>query len=327
MIEKFNPLIEELNKQIDEMSLPHQPAELYDPIKYIMNLGGKRMRPLLTILGYKLFSDDIEKAMPAAVAVELFHNFTLVHDDIMDEAPLRRGKPTVHSKWNQNVGILSGDVMLVKVYDQFLELDIDPLKLKSILGKFNVCAAEVCEGQQEDMNFETSDNVSESEYLEMIRKKTSVLLGFALEVGAEIAGATEVVCRQIRDFGINLGIGFQLQDDLMDVYADQEKFGKQVGGDIIANKKTMLLIEALKRAEGEDKKELEKWLNAEKFDNEEKVKAVTDLYNRLGVKDAIEERMNDYFSKAFNNLDHFPVAESKKDKIRLLADALIKRES
>ncbi|NMM49752.1 polyprenyl synthetase family protein [Marinigracilibium pacificum] len=327
MIEKFNPLLEELNKNIDELSLPHHPVELYDPIKYIMNIGGKRMRPLLTLLGYKLFADDYQKAMPAAMAVELFHNFTLVHDDIMDEAPLRRGKPTVHNKWNQNIGILSGDVMLVKVYDYFLDLDIEPSKLKSILGKFNVCAAEVCEGQQEDMNFETSDNVSESEYLEMIRKKTSVLLGFALEAGAEIAGATEVVCRQIRDFGVNLGIGFQLQDDLMDVYADQAKFGKQVGGDIIANKKTMLLIEALKKAQGEDEKELNGWLKASDFNNEEKVKAVTAIYDRLDIRNTIEERMNDYFSKAFNTLDHFPVPENKKDKIRLLAEALINRES
>lgn len=231
-VESYLGLIE---KEIAKYQYGESPAELYEPISYIMALGGKRLRPLLTMLSYSLYRNDPEKILKAAVAVEVFHNFTLMHDDIMDNAPLRRGQATVHEKWNANVAILSGDVMLVKAYDLLLESN--PARLKEVIAKFNKCAAEVCEGQQHDMNFETLSQVNESEYLEMIRQKTSALLGFSLELGAILADAPESDCLLLKNMGESIGMGFQLQDDLLDVYADQEKFGKLVGGDIIANKK------------------------------------------------------------------------------------------
>jgi len=260
MVEKYLSLIE---AEIKKQKFGTHPTSLYEPIRYIMSLGGKRLRPLLTALSYSLYKNDVEKIIPYAVAVEAFHNFTLLHDDIMDRAPLRRGKATVHEKWNVNTAILSGDVMLVKVYEMFLSLE--KKKLKEVLRIFNECAAEVCEGQQWDMEFENEKKVAETKYLEMIRLKTAVLLGFSLELGALLADASDRDRNALRDFGVNIGIGFQLKDDLLDVYADKHKFGKQVGGDIIANKKTFLLIKALEKARGEQKLEFKKWLKAKKF--------------------------------------------------------------
>ncbi|MBI3482391.1 MAG: polyprenyl synthetase family protein, partial [Bacteroidetes bacterium] len=257
-----------------------------------MALGGKRLRPMLTLLSYSLYKNDVEKIIQYAVAVEAFHNFTLLHDDIMDQAPLRRGKKTVHEKWNVNTAILSGDVMVVKVYEMFLGLEES--KLKAVLKIFNPCAAEVCEGQQWDMEFETKPKVTEQQYLEMIRQKTAVLLGFSLELGAALAGASETDQKALRDFGTNIGIGFQLKDDLLDVYANKKKFGKQVGGDIIANKKTFLLIKALEKAKGNQKKELGKWLSSKKFDQGNKVKAITSIYNELDIRALTEKKMNYY---------------------------------
>jgi geranylgeranyl diphosphate synthase type II len=232
-----------IEAEIKRNKFGKEPASLYEPIRYLMGLGGKRMRPLLTLLSYSLYKDDVKSIVPFAVAIEAFHNFTLMHDDIMDNAPLRRGDKTVHEKWNVNTAILSGDVMLVKVYDMLLSLDAE--KLKPVLQKFNTCAAEVCEGQQWDMEFETLASVSESQYINMIRLKTAVLLGFSLEFGAILANSSVEDQNALREFGVNIGIGFQLKDDLLDAYADPKKFGKQVGGDIIANKKTYLLIKAL----------------------------------------------------------------------------------
>ncbi len=225
-----------------------------------MKLGGKRLRPMLTCLSYSLYRDDVSAMVKYAAAVEAFHNFTLMHDDIMDKAPLRRGKPTVHEKYNESTAILSGDVMLVKVYEMFLSLPDQ--QLREVLRLFNKTASEVCEGQQMDMDFETMKRVSEQQYIEMIRLKTAVLLGFSLELGAILAGASKEDREALYNFGVNVGIGFQLMDDLLDVYAEQKKFGKTVGGDIVSNKKTYLLIKALER----DKKELPKWLAAKKFD-------------------------------------------------------------
>lgn len=293
----FMNLLPAIEKEIARQKFGQKPESLYEPIRYIMQLGGKRLRPVLVCLAYSLYKKDVQKIIPLAVAVEAFHNFTLLHDDIMDNAPLRRGKPTVHEKWNTNTAILSGDVMLVKVYDMLLAL---PDKhIKAALRAFNQCAAEVCEGQQWDMEFETRPTVAEKEYLEMIRLKTAVLLGFSLEFGALLAGAPAKDRKLLRDLGVNIGIGFQLKDDLLDVYADQKDFGKQVGGDIIANKKTYLLIRALEKAEGKTETELKKWLAAKAFDKKEKVQAVTAIYDALNIRLDTERKINFYFNKGF----------------------------
>lgn len=291
-----------------------QPRSLYDPIHYIMALGGKRLRPLLTLLAYQLYRNNPASVVKYAVAVEAFHNFTLVHDDIMDKAPIRRGKPTVHEKWNMNTAILAGDVMLVKVYDQFLDLEAD--KLKEVLQLFNTCAVAVCEGQQQDMEFESRDRVTEAQYLQMIRLKTAVLLGFSLELGAVLADAPEEDRELLRQFGTDLGMAFQLRDDLLDVYADAGLFGKQQGGDIIANKKTYLLIHARKRAKGVQARELDRWLAARKFDKKKKIKAVTALYDALGVRSLTEKTIQEFLLRADNALGRLTV----RDKTSTLRD-------
>ena len=255
--------------------------------------------------------------------MEVFHNFTLLHDDIMDNAPIRRGKQTVHEKWDTNVAILSGDVMLIRAYD--LLLKTSQSDIGKVLSKFNKCAAEVCEGQQYDMNFETRYSVSEAEYLEMIKLKTAVLLGFAIELGAMIGGAEEKICNQLYDFGINIGMGFQLKDDLLDVYADSAKFGKLVGGDIISNKKTYLLIKAIELADGQEKADLSHWLTKKEFNLQDKVKAVIDIYNKLGIKELGENKMNSYFNKSLEIFDSIEIEEAKKKPIKELSLKLIDR--
>lgn len=310
--------------EIKKQRYGKQPPSLYEPIRYLMNLGGKRLRPMLTLLSYSLFRDDVRRAVPLAAAVEAFHNFTLMHDDIMDKAPLRRGKPTVHEKWNVNVAILSGDVMLVKVYDMFQQLE--PETLKAVLGPFNQCAAEVCEGQQWDMDFETTRGVTEAQYINMIRLKTAVLLGFSLELGAILAGAGAEDRKALREFGTNIGIGFQLKDDVLDAYADPKKFGKQVGGDIIANKKTFLLIQALQKAKGKTKAELTRWLDARKFRKQEKVKAVKAIYDQLGVAAGAEKKINHFFTKGFQSLEAVRGNETAKRLLRDFTQALIERQ-
>jgi geranylgeranyl diphosphate synthase type II len=320
-LEEYRKLIE---AEIKKQKFGSQPQSLYEPIRYIMALGGKRLRPLLAVLSYSLYKKDVKKVIPYAVAVEAFHNFTLLHDDIMDQAPLRRGKSTVHEKWNVNTAILSGDVMLVKVYEMFLGLN--EKKLKSVLRIFNQCAAEVCEGQQWDMEFESTKKVSEQQYIKMIRQKTAVLLGFSLELGALLADAPQADQKALREFGTNIGIGFQLKDDLLDVYADKKKFGKQVGGDIIANKKTFLLIKASEKAKGDRKKELAYWLSSKKFDKEKKIEAVTSIYNELKIDRLTERKANQFFEKGFSNLN----ALSKNKKVNSLVEFtrnLIDRES
>jgi geranylgeranyl diphosphate synthase type II len=300
-----------------------KPPSLYEPIRYIMSLGGKRLRPLLTLLSYSLYKKDAETIVPHAAAVELFHNFTLVHDDIMDKAPLRRGKATVHEKWNINTAILSGDVMMVKVYEIFSVLDAKILK--EVLLIFNQCATEVCEGQQWDMEFESKKTVSVNEYLDMIRQKTAVLLGFSLELGALLAGAKLKDRLALRNLGVSIGIGFQLNDDLLDVYGDQKKFGKQVGGDIISNKKTYLLIKALERAKGKDKADLMKWLNAKTFDKAKKVKSVTAIYNKLEVRQITEAEINNQFSRGLQSLAALP-ASPGRDELGQFIFSLMKRQ-
>lgn len=320
-MKKYVTLIED---KLAAFNFGNQPPELYEPIRYVLSLGGKRLRPLLTLMTYHLFDEQFEKAIYPALGVEVFHNFTLLHDDIMDNAPIRRGRQTVHEKWNANIAILSGDVMLVRAYDLFLKSD--HVDLKKILSKFNKCASEVCEGQQYDMNFESTHSVSETEYLEMIKLKTAVLLGFAIELGAMIGGAEEKTCNQLYEFGINIGLGFQLKDDLLDVYADSNKFGKQVGGDIISNKKTYLMIKGLEKAEGKIKDELIYWLNNKNFDLGEKVNAVISIYEKLGIKELTELKMNSYFDKSLEIFDSIEIDEIKKKPLKELSLKLITRE-
>ena len=314
-----------LEKEIARHKYGKQPATLYEPIRYLMSLGGKRLRPMLALLSFALYKKDAKAIIPYAVAVEAFHNFTLMHDDIMDKAPLRRGKQTVHEKWNVNTAILSGDVMLVKVYDMFLGLE--PEKLKLVLKAFNQCAAEVCEGQQWDMEFETTDKVTEAEYINMIRLKTAVLLGFSLELGAILADAPEEDRKALREFGTNIGIGFQLKDDLLDAYADPEKFGKQVGGDIIANKKTFLLIKAQEKAQGKMRKELAEWLSLKKFNKNKKVAGVKAIYDGLGVPALAEKKIDQFFRKGFDSLEKVNVNPETRALLRGYAEALIERQS
>ncbi|MBD2699796.1 polyprenyl synthetase family protein [Spirosoma sp. BT702] len=317
--------IDALQNELSQLQYGQHPPELYDPIRYIMSLGGKRLRPLLTLMATYLFTDDWQKAIRPALGIEVFHNFTLLHDDIMDKAPLRRGEPTVHEKWNDNIAILSGDVMLVNAYKLLLHVEAD--KLKSVLARFSETAAEVCEGQQMDMNFETRWDVTEEEYVEMIRLKTSVLVGYALELGGLIAGADDDTNRHLYEGGMNIGIGFQLKDDLLDVYGDPAKFGKQVGGDIIANKKTFLLIEALEQTTGSLKNELIEWLQKSEFDRDEKVRAVTAIYDKVGIRQLTESRINDYFARGFANFDAIDADPNRKNVLSQFARQLVERES
>jgi geranylgeranyl diphosphate synthase type II len=314
-----------IEEEIKKHKFGKQPASLYEPIRYLMGLGGKRMRPLLTLLAYSLYKDDVKEAVPYAAAVEAFHNFTLMHDDIMDKAPLRRGKATVHEKWNVNTAILSGDVMLVKVYEMFSNLESE--KLKKLLKAFNACAAEVCEGQQWDMEFENTNGVTEGQYIDMIRQKTAVLLGFSLELGAILADAPTADQKALRDFGINIGIGFQLKDDLLDAYADPKKFGKQVGGDIIANKKTYLLIKALEKAKGHQKRELIALISAKKFNKQAKVKAVKAIYDSLEISARTEKKISQFFERGFSSLELLRGNSVKKQNLISFTKDLIRRQS
>lgn len=318
-------ILNRINKEIETYEFGNAPVELYEPIRYIMNLGGKRMRPLLTVLSANLFTDSIEKVYKPAIAVEVFHNFTLMHDDIMDNAPLRRGKATVHEKWNNSTAILSGDVMLVKAYE--LLMDLEEEILREAITSFNICASQVCEGQQLDMNFETRDSVTEKEYLHMISLKTAALLGFSLELGGIIAKANEEDKSHLKEFGINIGIGFQLMDDLLDVYGDQDKFGKQVAGDIAANKKTFLLITAFQKAKGKDLDILKNHFIKTTGNSDKKVKEVTEIYNKLGVRETTEEKINSYFSKGLKSLSKVNASLYKKNSLKTFTKKLMARDN
>ena len=323
---KSIPELQELiQKEIGKQQYGTTPENLYAPITYLMSLGGKRIRPLLVLLAYQLKKHDVDAIISPALAVEVFHNFTLMHDDIMDKAPLRRGKPTVHEKWDENVAILSGDTMLVKAYD--LLLKVTPALLPEALGLFNKCAAEVCEGQQIDMNFESRDDVAIDEYIEMIRLKTAVLLGFSLEYGALMAGFDSEDRAKIYSLGVKMGIGFQLMDDLLDVYGDQEKFGKQVGGDIVSNKKTYLLITALNLANAKQKATLEDWMARPEYVVSEKVNGIKKVYDEIGIKALTTQKMNEYFDASFEILEGLPADEAAKSALKQFALAIMKRES
>lgn len=315
-------LQEIIENAIENVQYPSHPERLYQPISYIMSLGGKRIRPALVLMAADLFGADLNKAIPAALAIETFHNFTLIHDDIMDNAPLRRGKPSVHEKWGVNNAILSGDVMMVES-NKHLSM-LDTAVLKDALNTFNTTAQGVCEGQQLDMEFEERDSVSIEEYINMIRLKTAVLLGGAMKLGAQVAGATAEEAEQLYQFGENIGIAFQLQDDILDVYGDPEKFGKQVGGDIIANKKTLLLLKLKELAGDSDLQELEKQSVSQDF--EDKISNTTLLYNKYNIRELATTEMRNYSEKAFNALSALAVPEERKRELILLSNQLMNRE-
>jgi geranylgeranyl diphosphate synthase type II len=319
-LKTLEEVIEIVQKEIKEINYLGEPKELYEPMNYVLQLGGKRLRPVTVLLAANLFSDNISSAIPAAKAIEVFHNFTLVHDDIMDGAPLRRGKQTVHKKWNDNIAILSGDSLLIKAYDHFLEANYTNLSV--ILSTFNTTALEVCEGQQLDMNFETRSDVTIDEYINMIRLKTSVLVGGAMKIGALLAESNNEDAQHIYNFGVNVGLAFQLQDDYLDCFGDPEKFGKQVGGDIISNKKTFMMLKAL---ELDTSGKLNNWLEKETFDSIEKVESVKALYKTLKVDELAFELMDKYYSKGLVSLAAISITEEKKKMLKTFAAQLMKR--
>ena len=317
-------MLEKINDYIKNLPLDREPHGLYEPIEYVLSLGGKRIRPMLMLMAYELWKDDSEKILPQAVALETFHNFTLLHDDVMDNADVRRGKPTVHKKWNENTAILSGDNMLVLAFKWMQQCPSD--KMPAVLGTFTDTAIEIDEGQQLDIDFEERGDVREEEYIEMIRLKTSVLLACAAKIGAIMADAPKEDAENIYKFGEAIGLSFQLQDDYLDVYGNPEVFGKAIGGDITSNKKTYMLINALNKAEGAEKKELEQWIGAKDFDRDEKVKAVTRIYNSLGIDKMAKAKMEQYYNDAIAFLDKVNVPESRKQALRDYADSMMKRE-
>lgn len=319
----FEEVLDIVNANIDTIKFNTKPQSLFEPISYILSLGGKRVRPALSLMSYNLYKDDLTRVIPIALGIEIFHNFTLLHDDLMDRADMRRGKATVHKKWDDNTAVLSGDAMLIEAYREIAKTETQ--FLPQALELFTTTATEICCGQQYDMEFEQRMDVTISEYIEMIRLKTAVLLGCALKEGAIIAGASKEDGDYLYDFGINVGLGFQLKDDLLDVYGNSETFGKKIGGDILCNKKTFLLINAL--SDPSTKDELTMWMNKENVVEEEKIKAVTDIYNRLGLKEKSEKLINEYCNKAMDCLDNVSVAKERKEELHKLAISLISRTS
>ena len=324
-MQKIQQYITLINQELADIKYQKEPKELYLPIKYSLELGGNRLRPALLLLANDLFGGKPEHALNAALAIEIFHNFTLVHDDIMDNAPLRRNHPTVYKKWNTNIAILSGDVMCIHSI-QYLAKS-NPSYLVEILDIFNATAIEVCEGQQLDMNFEKLDTVTIDEYLNMIELKTAVLLAASLKIGAVLAHAKPEDANHVYEFGKNLGIAFQLMDDILDLYGDPKKFGKQTGGDVLANKKTYLLLKAKELANGELKKELDFCLNSSVLDKESKVKRVTKIFDLLKIKQKAEAEMNLFYNTALAHLDSINVPQEKKQVFEDFAKALMNRES
>lgn len=299
-----------IKAELDKQEYVEEPYSLFEPIKYIMEDGGKRLRPVLALMSYNLYKDDIQEALKSAIGIEIFHNYTLLHDDVMDDAELRRGRQTVHKKWNSNVAILSGDAAAITAY-KYVESCQDKY-LRQVIDGFNQVAMDVCKGQQYDMEFETRDDVREEEYIQMIYLKTSVLIAGSMRHGALIAGAPEHEYKALYDFGGYLGLVFQLQDDYLDVYGEVEEFGKKIGGDILCNKKTYLLIKALELAEEEDKNLLKAWLKKERFNPAEKIKEVTAIYDRAGIKEIVQAKVEAYLEKSRIALEQIQVSEERK---------------
>lgn len=306
------------------MQLPEYPENLYEPMQYLLNLEAKRIRPALVLMGCNVFSDDIEQAVFPALAIEIFHNFTLMHDDIMDHSEKRRNNLTVHVKWNTNIAILSGDAMLIKAYELLNKVQRDVLP--RILPVFNQTALQVCEGQQYDMDYETRSEVTIEEYLKMITFKTAVLLAASLKIGALLGGADEEDANQLHEYGKNLGIAFQLQDDLLDVFADPDIFGKVTGNDIVTNKKTILLIEAMRSASGASRKELLHWLGLSEFDRDEKVKVISSIYADLDIPRKVAERIDQYHNLAISSLDSLRKDPDRKKVLRSFSDYMMHRK-
>ena len=317
-------LLEKIQKYIGELSYTHEPENLYMPIEYVLGLGGKRIRPVLMLMAYNLYKDDVEKIYQQAAALETYHNFTLLHDDLMDKADMRRNRPTVHKKWDENTAILSGDAMLILSFKMMMESC--PLEyISEVTATFSKAALEVCDGQQWDMDFEKRLDVTVNEYMNMICLKTSVLLAASLKIGAILGGASAEDANLLYDFGIKMGLAFQLQDDYLDVYADSSVFGKNIGGDICSNKKTFMLITALEKSSGKDKKELENWINAETFVPTEKIKAVTEIYNNTGVPGICMDKINTLYDEGLAILDKVSVDASLKTNLKNFTKQLMKR--
>ena len=313
-----------VNNYLDNIPYTRKPETLYEPIRYVLSLGGKRIRPVLMLMSYNLYKDDADTILPTACGLETYHNYTLLHDDLMDNADMRRGHATVHKKWDANTAILSGDSMLVLSYQRIAQCA--PQYLPQILDLFTTTALEIGEGQQYDMEFETRDDVCEAEYIEMIRLKTSVLLACAMKMGAIQAGASPADQDALYRYGESLGLAFQLQDDYLDVYGDPSVFGKNIGGDITSNKKTFMLINALLRAEGQDKAELEAWIARKDFDRQEKVEAVTRLYTKLGIDRLARERIEYYTREALSCLDVVDTPDERKAELREYTMMMMRRE-
>ena len=319
-------ILEKRNQGLAKLELEGQPFGLYQPIRYVLSLGGKRLRPVLMLMAYNMYRDDVEKILPTALGLEVYHNYTLLHDDVMDRAEVRRGKPCVHKVWNENTAILSGDTMLVLAYQ--LIAQCPPKQLKNVLDLFTKTALEIGEGQQYDIDFEERLDVTEAEYIEMIRLKTSVLLACALKMGALQAGASASDASALYSFGEKIGLAFQLQDDMLDVYGDFKTFGKKIGGDILCNKKTYMLIQALANSKGWTHKELLDWINASEYDADEKIRAVTAIYDQVGVRSMCQERINEYFHEARVILEQdVKLSLEKKQLLWEYALSLLSRES
>lgn len=320
----FAQLLDKVNAHIEQLDYAHEPMNLYDPVKYILSLGGKRIRPAMMLMAYNMYRDDVEQILDPALALEIYHNFTLLHDDLMDHADVRRGKPTVHKRWDANTAILSGDVMLT-LADVYMSR-VDDAHFREVMATFHKTSIEIAEGQQYDMDFETRIDVTEAEYIEMIRLKTSVLLACALKIGAILGGATEEDAQHLYRLGECIGLAFQLRDDYLDVYGDPKVFGKKIGGDILCNKKTYLYINALRLANQEQRAELDRWATATEIDPEEKITAVTAIYTALGLPEksrAIEEH---YYTLAKAELEALGVSDSQKAVLAQFMAMLMERD-
>ena len=318
-------LLQKVNEALDGLAYDRNPFSLYEPIKYVLAIGGKRVRPVLMLLTYNLYKDDPERILMQAIGLETYHNFTLLHDDLMDQADMRRGHRTVHKRWNPNQAILSGDTMLLQAFDRIADCEVD--KLKDVFNTFLITTYEVGEGQQLDVEYETRDDVKEEDYIEMIRLKTSVLIACATKIGAILAGASKEDQDNLYKFGEQIGLAFQLQDDLLDVYGDPKVFGKNIGGDITSNKKTYMLINALNLANEKQRQELKKWIAAKDFDRNEKVKAVTKLYDEIGIRQLCERKMDEYYDRALEYLAKVNVAEERKKELKAYAAEMMTRQS
>ena len=318
-----NEILQLVNRCLDQLPYDRKPASLYEPIQYVLSLGGKRIRPVLMLMAYNLWKPQPEDILMPAIGLETYHNFTLLHDDLMDNADVRRGQPTVHRRWDANKAILSGDNMLVLAFQRMQQVPAD--KLPAVLSVFTQTALEIDEGQEFDVAFETRDDVTEAEYIEMIRLKTSVLLACAMKIGGLLADAPQEDVDRLYRFGESIGLAFQLQDDLLDVYGDPKVFGKAIGGDIASNKKTFMLINAFNRANPKQRQELERWITAKTFNRDVKVSSVTRLYDAIGIRELCEQKINDYFQQANQTLAEIQVPDDSKRQLRQYMDELLHR--